>query len=101
MDLNTAVNQIHQACERPSGGLPFFFLVGAGISSPPIPLASQIEEQCKQVALAYDRTDHPVGGARLDTYSHWFQRAYPQRIQRQEYLRGLIENKPISHANLR
>jgi hypothetical protein len=34
-------------------------------------------------------------------YSHWFELAYPQPVQRQKYLRSLIERSAISHANWR
>src|SRR3972149_7514452 len=100
--LKTAISQIQQACEDQSEGrLPFFFLVGAGISYPHIPLAFGIEKHCKEIAQKYNRVDEPTGKRLIDTYSHWFNQAYPQPIQRQRYLRSLIEGKPISHANLR
>lgn len=104
LDLKTAASHIKQACDEISGPAwrsPFFFLVGAGISHPSVPLASDIEAHCRDVATKYGRTESPVGSHALDTYSHWFGTAFPQPIQRQRYLRKLIENKPISHANLR
>ena len=81
--------------------LPFFFLVGAGISHPPIPLASQIEQHCNAIAKKYGRAEEPIRKKPIDTYTHWFEKAYPNRIQRQAYLRKLIERKTISHANFR
>src|SRR5713226_8499639 len=104
LDLKTAASHIKQACHEThhwKHRRPFFFLVGAGISNPPIPLSSEIEAECKSVAVKYKRDDEPTAAQPIDTYSHWFSRAYPQPIQRQAYLRHLIENKPISHANLR
>ncbi len=104
LDLKTAVMQIKRACEthaQRAAGRPFFFLVGAGISHPSVPLASEIEDQCKSVAASYYNPPGPTGTERIDTYSHWFEKAYPQPIDRQSYLQGLIENKPITHANLR
>lgn len=103
IDLDTAVDHIRQACEdnRESGRTPFFFLVGAGISSPPIPLALEIISHCKTVAQQYNRINEPSGIKPLDIYSHWFHQAYPQPIQRQKYLRNLIEGKSISPANFR
>src|SRR5262249_42755810 len=41
------------------------------------------------------------GVAALDLYSTWFGRAYPGARQRQQYLRSLIEKKPLSLASLR
>ncbi|MBI4490118.1 MAG: SIR2 family protein [Deltaproteobacteria bacterium] len=75
--------------------------MGAGISHPPIPLAWEIEEKCKAIAKQYGRTEQPPGLSPLDAYSHWFAKALPNPIQRQRYLRKLIEGKPISQANLR
>ena len=103
ISVKEAVSHIKQACEPAdmNSRLPYFFLVGAGISCPSIPPAAEIEDHCKKVALNYGRKDMPDSNQRIDTYSHWFERAYPHTIERQEYLRCLIEGKPISHANLR
>lgn len=102
IDINRAVSEIKQACEesQKEGRQPFFFLVGAGISYPPIPLASEIIEKCKAIAIEHGRTSE-LSGKPIDIYSHWFQQAYPHSSQRQRYLRRLIEGKPISEANFR
>ncbi|PZD75006.1 hypothetical protein C1752_00136 [Acaryochloris thomasi RCC1774] len=100
IDLETAVSHIHQSCADEEIK-PFFFVVGAGISLPSIPLASQIVDACKNVAAKWKRDDEPELQNASDSYSHWFQLAYPQRVQRQKYLRNLIEDKAISAANLR
>lgn len=102
--LERAVNYIKQACnerrekQQPS---PFLFIVGAGISFPPIPLASTIIKECKAKAVELDRPEEPTSKDAVDKYSHWFQAAYPQPIERQNYLREKIEGKAISHANFR
>ncbi|HKO62798.1 MAG TPA: tetratricopeptide repeat protein [Pyrinomonadaceae bacterium] len=103
IDLETASNEIQQACEGAHGGgrLPYFFLIGAGVSSPPIKLASEIQDDCKTVALKYKRTGSPATASALDSYSYWFDKAYPQPSQRQKYLRTLIGGQPISQANFR
>src|SRR5882672_84217 len=104
IDLRTAASHIKQACDESrdlNRRSPFFFTVGAGISYPPIPLASEIESECKVVASDYGRTEEPNSPRAIDTYSHWFGTAFPQPIQRQRYLRRFIEGKSISHANLR
>ncbi|HHT9115415.1 MAG TPA: SIR2 family protein, partial [Candidatus Wunengus californicus] len=100
IDLETAVDHIRHACEDSceEGRSPFFFLVGAGISYPPIPLATKIVEDCKQRCK---KTTEPSGKQPIDIYSHWFHQAHPQPAQRQIYLKNLIKGKPISHANLR
>ena len=104
IDLKTAAGHIKQVCDdsrEANERLPFFFLVGAGISHPPIPLAAEIEKNCMAVAHKYGREREPVDKRPIDTYSHWFEQAHPQPAQRQKYLRKLIEGKFISHANFR
>ena len=103
IDLDTALSQIHQACQDTTSAhrKPFFFLVGAGISNPPIPLASELEQQCRDLAKNYGRTKESPRITPLETYSHWFANAFPQPIQRQRFLRKLIEGKAISQANFR
>ena len=104
ISLKTAVGEVKQACEesrRRRRRSPFFFVVGAGISHPPLPLAWKIQEECKNTALQYVRTDEPASSQPIDTYSHWFRQAFPQPEQRQTYLRDLMENASISRANFR
>jgi len=104
IDLKIAVAKIHQTIkQRQKRGLPspFFFIVGAGISHPEIPLANRIEEECKKEAEEYRDTIPPKSNAAIDTYSHWFSKAYPSAEERKVYLRGLMEKKTISKANLR
>jgi tetratricopeptide (TPR) repeat protein len=104
IDLKTAVTMIYQIVDQRAKRKllsPFFFIAGAGVSNPPIPLAGEIEEQCKQVAQSYDDTSAPELKSTIDSYSHWMGKAYPAPEELQTYLRGLMENKPISKANLR
>jgi tetratricopeptide (TPR) repeat protein len=102
IDLATAISEIKQAREETEGGKsPFFIIAGGGISAPFIPLASEITQECKTVATKYGRASEPPSNLPLDAYSHWFERAFPQAIQRQRYFKKLMEGKPISHANFR
>ena len=104
LDLATAISEILQTYEEAGGqpyGSPFFFIIGAGVSYPSVPLASDIIEHCRTVAEQYRRVGNPASPSTLDTYSHWFSLAYPNPRQRQKYLRELIEAQPISLANLR
>src|SRR5882757_17568 len=96
LDLVTAASHIKQACDDSdlSSRSPFFFLVGAGISSPSIALASDIEKECRSLAAKYKRLNEPRGTNAIDTYSHWMGTAFPHPVQRQRYLRRLIEKKP-------
>lgn len=104
LDVNAAIMEIRQACDElgpEPHRSPFFFIVGAGISYPPVPLAASIIEHCRGVAERYNRAQPPDGQQTLDEYSHWFSRAYPGARQRQRYLRRLIERQPLSLSSLR
>lgn len=52
LELSRAVNEIVQAVQDTGteGRSPFFFVVGAGISAPIVPLASVIESDCRKEA---------------------------------------------------
>jgi len=80
IDLITAVEEIEQACEaiKEPSRQPFFFIVGAGISCPTVPLASQIQIHCRNLATKRGRTNEPIGSLPLDAYSHWIESAFPQ-----------------------
>jgi tetratricopeptide (TPR) repeat protein len=102
IDLATAISEIRQAREEAeNGNSPFFIIAGPGISSPFVPLASRIAQECKEIATKYGRASEPPNNSPLDTYSHWFEKAFPHAIQRQRYFKKLIAGKPISHANFR
>jgi tetratricopeptide (TPR) repeat protein len=104
LDLKSAVVEIRQALDqnmRRAIPSPFFFMVGAGISHPPLPLAAKIQEDCKAEALKYGKTAPPPSPAPIDSYSYWFERAYPHPENRQQVLRDLMEKAVISRANFR
>ncbi|MGA2144557.1 MAG: SIR2 family protein [Bryobacteraceae bacterium] len=102
--LKAAAIEIRQAIDQcRSQGLPspFFFMVGAGISHPPLPLAAEIQARCKEKAHEYGKDAPPPSSAPIDAYSYWFEQAYPHPEHRQRFLRGLMEKSPISPANFR
>ena len=102
--LKQAVAEIKDACDskaKRGKRSPFFFLVGAGISHPPVPLSAQIVEHCRARAAERGSTEEPRQLSPMQHYSAWFEQAYPQPEQRSEYLRSLIEGQPISRANFR
>ena len=104
IDLKNAVMQIFQIVDQHAKRgerSPFFFIAGAGVSNPPIPLAGEIEEQCKQEARKYDDSSPLPSKAPMDSYSHWMGKAYPSPEGLQTYLREMMQRKPISKANLR
>jgi tetratricopeptide (TPR) repeat protein len=96
--LETAVSHIQQACAQVVRS-PFFFVVGAGISCPSVPLASEVESRCRKIAAEYGRSQESRSDRPVDRYSHWFDMALPQPAQRQEFLRNLIDRKPITLPN--
>lgn len=103
LQLDEACESIKRACEdeSPQEYAPFFFLVGAGTSFPSIPLSKDIIRHCKTRVGSLKKTADISDKDAMNHYSHWLTRAYPHSIQRQKYLRGLIEGKPIPAATLR
>jgi tetratricopeptide (TPR) repeat protein len=100
--LSQAVNEINRACEIKDIQRPFFFIAGAGISCPIVPLASEIQAQCRKKALeADDSIQDPSGKSALHAYSYWMKKAYPQLKERRSYFKELIYQRRISPANLR
>ena len=106
-DLHTAIVEILQAC-RPGqrhGGKnhPYFFVVGAGVSYPSVPLAAEIITECQaKVMEDFREPFNPTPDPKpMAEYSYWMSKAFPHAKLRQEYIEGLIRNKPLSLANLR
>jgi tetratricopeptide (TPR) repeat protein len=81
---------------------PFFFIVGAGISSGSIPTASEIINICKQrLGNQGEHSDSSPMLNEADEYSHWLQMAYPQPILRQRLFKSLIDGAKITSANFK
>lgn len=105
LDLDTAAARIRESAKgqsakghRPS---PWFFVVGAGVSCPSIPLAWGITTACQQRAESLGLACGGPPPAPSAAYGYWLTQAYPDPDQRRAYFRGLIEGRPISEANLR
>jgi tetratricopeptide (TPR) repeat protein len=99
--LNQAIGEIASACGQDSRK-NFVFIVGAGISNPPVPLAGEITAHCRDKARQYNPdVCEPSAGKAGGDYSHWFDRAYPQPQQKRQYLESLIKGRPLSPASLR
>lgn len=79
---------------------PFIFLIGSGVSHPPLPLASGLIEKCKSMAKGTDEVERSEL-SRLEEYSHWLEVACPQPIQRRNLLRNIVNGQRLSAANLR
>src|SRR5258706_6356447 len=102
IDFSTATAEIRSAYDYSQTRPPFFFIVGAGVSYPSVPLAGEITRHCRQKAESRGFTVPKLPATPFQgDYFYWFDKAYPQPIDRQRYLRSLIEKKPITDANLR
>lgn len=100
--LKDAVFQIKQSYEwalSKDRSSPFFFVIGAGVSVPRVPLASEIIRQCREKCGAIEAPKS--GNTVLDEYSHWLNEAFHAPEMRQDYFRELIQGKPIPTANFR
>ena len=96
LTLSEAAADIRKTCGRHTR--PFFFMVGAGVSHPTIPLAPALVEYFREQAGS---VQPPSNQTAMDAYAWWFERAYASAGDRQQYLQSLIEEKPITDANLR
>ncbi len=106
INLTEAINLIKTTVDLNSN--PYFFVVGAGISVPEIPLANEIINICKQKVKL--RSDTYYDECMKDTekdesdpmryYSRWISLAYPNRIDRSNFFKKLISKAKISSANL-
>ena len=101
INLKTAAARIRESRSSTRSASPFFLLCGAGISVPSVPLAWQIEQECRRRAedlglASGDAPTDPAGG-----YSYWLEQAYPDPDQRRAFFRDKIEGKPLTDANLR
>ena len=97
--LDEAVGHIKNTCSRGNAHNPFFFMVGAGISHPPVPLSDQIIKECKKQAAG--RHDEQRELSPMEQYSRWLERAFHSPEDRARYFRDLIEDKFVPPANLR
>lgn len=105
IDLATAVREIVDTTQRrttrDATAFPFFFIVGAGISAPTVPVASMIERICSDLAsrkgiVVPDLPDDP-----MDRYERMLTLVHPSLMDIQEFLHELINEAPISRANFR
>lgn len=105
--LETAAARIRETVResrKPRGAkgvAPYFFVCGAGISVPSVPLSWAIQKECREraenlgLASGTPPTD-PAG-----QYSFWLEQAYPDADQRRVYFRDKILGRPLTDANLR
>jgi hypothetical protein len=82
----------HEALMHVKGAKPFFFMVGAGLSHPPVPLASEIIMQC---AGSRER------GSGMAEYERAITEKHPTPLHRQSFFQKLIEGNYVSTGNYR
>jgi tetratricopeptide (TPR) repeat protein len=101
--LDRALDNIKMTVDRAKHNgnpSPYFFIVGAGVSFPPVKLAGQIIEDCKTEAKKFGWSDEVSFPSKMKEYSIWFERAYSNPDDRRNYISDLIKDTKISDANL-
>src|SRR5512140_102233 len=82
MQLSDAVREIISATTRRTSrepnAFPFFFIIGAGVSHPFIPLAFGIERICREEIARQGLPPPPDLGGAMDRYERCFREAFPQ-----------------------
>ena len=105
MKLEEAINEINNiySCDN-AEKYPFFLIVGAGVSCPDIPLASQIIKICmhecenKEYFTEWKKQSENLENE--DEYSFWLSKAYPSKENRRKFFSNIILNSKISSSNL-
>jgi tetratricopeptide (TPR) repeat protein len=104
LSLADAAEQIAAATSpkpwRPKPDAPYFFIVGAGISFPSVPLARGIEELCRTAILEHGGTP-PDAKSPMERYEKLFEAAFPHAEDRRAFLHHHIRSARISAANFR
>jgi len=112
-DINDAMELISSTLEielENKETLPYFFIVGAGISVPEIPGAATITNSCiEKVKMRYSQNparfdeiyqNSPGENLGSKNYSYWIEKAYPNRINRSNFFKSIIKDSKISTANI-
>lgn len=101
--LNEALNRIENTVKTRAEKeelSPYFFIIGAGVSFPPVKLAREIIKDCKEVVKEAGYYIERTFENDMEAYSYWFKTAFDNPIERRDYIRGLIEENYISDANV-
>lgn len=105
--LETAAARIRETvreARKPRGGAgsaPYFFVCGAGISVPSVPLSWAIQKECRDRAESLGLASGKPPSDAAGQYSFWLEQAYPDADQRRAYFRDKILGRPLTDANLR
>lgn len=115
IDLQTAMDYLWEAKfhvrNMPISNLPYFFMLGAGVSVPEIKSASGIINECKNlIKEMYDGNEDRLNLFNKEAeafennimkyYSFWFEKAFRNKDERKVYLEKMIQDSKISSANL-
>ncbi len=95
LNADRAINEICSIQDREA----FFFMVGAGISRPPVPTAREMIAEWKDTAEKAGRSPASTGGDALDLYEAFFKHAYTSNGMRQDYMRKKIQDQLLPPAN--
>jgi tetratricopeptide (TPR) repeat protein len=98
LGLETAVNQILQSSQTKK---PFFFLIGSGVSFPSVVGTGDIINMCKDIAKKQSKSDDEPDVSMLDSYTYWFLQAFPNAKDRQNFIKNLVCDKPVSGSAFR
>lgn len=83
---------------------PYFLIVGAGVSAPEIPLASQIIDDCKRKCKSNPNYEQfSIESKYLsaeEKYSFWLNKAYPSKEPRRQYFSQIVKKAKITSSNL-
>lgn len=98
IDFETATREIATSLvDTNSRGVasPFFFLVGAGLSVPTIPMSSEMTKILSE-RFNGDRKNLQPPSDPQDAYSFWFELTMPSAVERARFLREMVEGKSVS-----
>lgn len=104
MKLEEVINEIFDiySCDN-NEKFPYFLIVGAGVSYPEIPLASDIIKICKKKCSSnvnYDNWKKECECKNVDDeYSFWLAKAFPSKENRRQFFSEIILNAKITSSN--
>lgn len=98
MNLLNADRAVKDICEV-KDGKSFFFMVGAGVSRPPVPAAREMISEWKQIAEQAGRLPGTVNGDSLSQYETFFKSAFTSNRARQDYIRTKIQDQLLPPAS--
>jgi tetratricopeptide (TPR) repeat protein len=78
----------------------FFFVVGAGISKPPIPLASEIIDLLRKEVNDESIVEPDAKAPLFHRYSWWFRQAFASPDATRPFLERIMLDRPISEASV-